>query len=377
MTEKVPASQRIGDVVERVTARLDASRILRAYIRQLSAVVDQQEGLAREEVVQAFGDEGDALFRSVRDIHYRTAEDSLPDMASILAVPGMADLVEPPWWPGLVHAQMPELVPEAPEFDQEAEEPTPGEDDGAPIAPVLPQETAPKAEEPRRPPPAQEPPLSAPGGTVLYGIEIEPANVSAAHRIIEEARLAVASGLPEAFFAYDKRVGRHQWRKTLYQQVFRDEAAEAGISLPQHPGGAGPETEFHVQPAGPPVAEAAADAYGGVEGAGMESAEDDMVFGDVEGVETAAAAEDPGLADLPAFLLEEETGPVDEDAGRPKDAFGEPTEQPVESWLRPFGTEGEPAGEQPDEGRVVQFAPPRPVPRPIKMAPGLGRRPPG
>lgn len=360
MTDQENLRQNITGIVDRVTARLDAVRILRAYARQIAAVIDQQEGLAREEAMSMFGDNGEALFRSIRDIHYDTAESgNLPDMNSILAIPGMASLIAPPW------ADLARREPRAPvatyeEPVDDGTSPT-GDEPEAHAPPDAPAEALPPAPFASVDPPAELPvvPPGAGAGdvTVLYGIEIEAGNVPAAHNIVDEARRAVASGIPEAFFAYKKRVGRHQWRRTLYEQVFRDEAAEAGVPVPEAEGGAPVAALQRTSPAEPlqqhvddqPIEEVAQ--------------EEDMVFGDVDGAQDL-----DDEVGVPSFLAEAEVAPASNGS---TDAFGEPVQEPVGSWLRPFDESGDgaPQAEPVEEKRVVPFAPPRPV----RMAPGLRR----
>lgn len=335
----------IPEVVAGITARLDATRILIDYIRTLTSVVERQETLARDDAVAILGETGEALFRSVRDAYRAQAtQGGLPMMESLLAVPGLIEAASPPWEMLLrqfeAQGEAPAEPVSTPSEAQSVEPPTPPVAEtpsGPPPSAVVPSPAPPVP-----PAPPAETPRSGTGGEpptarhVIYGVEVDPANVGTANRIVEEARRAVAAREPAAIGAYDSRVGRNKWRQELYRAVFLAEAREAGLSLDA--GSALPE----------------------------DAPEDDIVFGDMDDAAETQAASSPAIPDdIPAFLAEDSEGPA---------AAGD------QSWLNPFdgGGADESGPEEPPEvepaSTVVAFAPPRPAPmRPVKVAPGLGR----
>lgn len=365
MTDRDSTKTNIGDVVGSITSRLDATAILIDYIRHLSLLVDRQESLARDEAVAALGETGDALFRSVRDAYRAQAlRGALPEMESILAVPGLLELVSPPWEVLLRAMDLPSV--EAPSFEASpiVEPPSVPDvpvQDIQRVEPVVVAPVAKPVDEPARAPAVSRAARPAAATAVdsrpsLYGVEIDPREIEAGRKIVDQAREAVMAGEPNAFFAFDKYVGRHKWRKELYQVVFRDESSALGLPLPGEASSVSPSDAPDAS-----VHAATTDTYDG------DVPDDDIVFGDDEGYGDTTEAPSIVEQDVPAFLSDTSDGPSPGQAGDESDS----------SWLRPFdegARDAAPPEVDEPERRVVTFAPPRAPPlRPAKVAPGLAR----
>jgi hypothetical protein len=213
MTAPTPS---IEEIVAALTARLASASEIRAHAGRLLAVADAQDGLAREEAVQAFGAaEGERLYQAVSAIHGLRQE----TRSRVAEVPALAASLAAPW-------------------DRQGEEP-------GPSAPGR-GRTAPAEREP--------------AGTVMYGVPVEPGDAEAAARLGEEARAFAAtgdrSGLDERA---GKLVGRHRWRRDLLESAFAALLGEAA-AVPSPRG-----QDAQPEPAAAP-SEATSDA--------------DLVFGD-------------------------------------------------------------------------------------------------
>ncbi len=323
---------RIEEVVSAVTARLAAAHEIRTHAARLLEIASAQEGEARACARDALGDHGERLFHAVAGAYDHECEDA----SRIAEVPGLAQSLLAPWQAGTAPARAAAMsepvrvgIP-VPPAAMPASEVRPV----AAPAPVPPPGLAATV----RPPAPEQAPPAATGGRLLYGIEVPAANAAGAERIVAQAKAFVAAGDASQYELHgSKWVGVHQWRRDLFRAAFADEAAKAGLRLPDGepvraeaaappvvPASAGlPVWEPTVPPspaeapggnaaAGP--AESWADGGDGYEDDGYEGDEaaDDVVFGEDEPpLPVAQAALDLREAPrpLPPFLADlEDTG---------------------------------------------------------------------
>ena len=217
----------IEEIVAALTARLASALEIRSHAARLIAVADAQEGLARKAAIDAFGDaEGERLYQAVSAIHglrqeTRSRVAEVPDLAADLAAP----------------------------WDTASASPAPAGPGG---------------------PPAE--PRASDAVTLLHGVAVEPGDMEAAGRLVDEARqLAAADDRAALNLRAGKLVGRHRWRRDLLEAAFATFRAEI-----ESGSASDAEAPHDPAPASPQAAVAAAQPADGP--AGSEA--DDLVFGD-------------------------------------------------------------------------------------------------